>query len=57
MCYYYFTVAFESFYINFQVLKGMSIMNSQIFRKHMREFYPLITKLVCCDQVIMSCRV
>ncbi|KAJ0966984.1 hypothetical protein J5N97_023901 [Dioscorea zingiberensis] len=34
-----------------KVLKGMSVMNSQIFRKHMREFYPLITKLVCCDQM------
>ncbi|KAH7669024.1 guanine nucleotide-exchange factor protein [Dioscorea alata] len=34
-----------------KVLKGMAIMNSQIFRKHMREFYPLITKLVCCDQM------
>lgn len=34
-----------------KVIKGMCLMNSQIFRKHLREFYPLITKLVCCDQM------
>lgn len=34
-----------------QVLKGMCFMNNQMFRKHLREFYPLITKLVCCDQM------
>jgi guanine nucleotide-exchange factor len=34
-----------------KVLKGMCLMNSQIFRNHLREFYPLITKLVCCDQM------
>ncbi|XP_043689203.1 brefeldin A-inhibited guanine nucleotide-exchange protein 5 [Telopea speciosissima] len=34
-----------------KVLNGMCIMNRQIFRKHLREFYPLITKLVCCDQM------
>ncbi|XP_077214476.1 HOPM interactor 7 isoform X2 [Tasmannia lanceolata] len=34
-----------------KVLKGMCLMNSQIFRRHLREFYPLITKLVCCDQM------
>ncbi|WMV59416.1 hypothetical protein MTR67_052801 [Solanum verrucosum] len=34
-----------------QVLRGMCSMNSQIFRSHLREFYPLITKLVCCDQM------
>lgn len=34
-----------------KVLKGMCFMNNQIFRKHMREFYPLLTKLVCCDQM------
>lgn len=34
-----------------KVLKGMCHMNNQIFRKHLREFYPLITKLVCCDQM------
>ena len=38
-----------------QVLKGMGFMNSQIFRRHLREFYPLLTKLVCCDQVF-SCK-
>lgn len=26
-------------------------MNARIFRNHFRDFYPLITKLVCCDQV------
>ncbi|KAK9274482.1 hypothetical protein L1049_021730 [Liquidambar formosana] len=34
-----------------KVLKGMCFMNNQIFRRHLREFYPLITKLVCCDQM------
>lgn len=34
-----------------KVLKGMCFMNSQIFRKHLRQFYPSITKLVCCDQM------
>ncbi|XP_076892587.1 brefeldin A-inhibited guanine nucleotide-exchange protein 5-like [Bidens hawaiensis] len=33
------------------VLKGMCIMDSQIFKKHLRSFYPLITKLVCCEQM------
>ncbi|XP_034700058.1 brefeldin A-inhibited guanine nucleotide-exchange protein 5 isoform X2 [Vitis riparia] len=34
-----------------KVLKSMSFMNNQIFRRHLREFYPLVTKLVCCDQM------
>ncbi|XP_026389644.1 brefeldin A-inhibited guanine nucleotide-exchange protein 5-like [Papaver somniferum] len=34
-----------------KVLNGMCLMNRQIFRKHLREFYPLFTKLVCCDQM------
>ncbi|XP_010246071.1 PREDICTED: brefeldin A-inhibited guanine nucleotide-exchange protein 5 isoform X2 [Nelumbo nucifera] len=34
-----------------KVLEGMCLMNHQIFRKHLCEFYPLITKLVCCDQM------
>ncbi|OVA15766.1 SEC7-like [Macleaya cordata] len=34
-----------------KVLKSMCLMNRQIFRKHLREFYPLFTKLVCCDQM------
>ncbi|XP_057520110.1 brefeldin A-inhibited guanine nucleotide-exchange protein 5 [Amaranthus tricolor] len=34
-----------------RVIKGMSSMNSHIFCKHLREFYPLLTKLVCCDQM------
>ncbi|KAM7505722.1 hypothetical protein LguiB_004626 [Lonicera macranthoides] len=34
-----------------KVLKGMCFMNNHIFRNHLREFYPLITKLVCCDQM------
>lgn len=33
------------------VLKGMSVMDNQIFKKHLRSFYPLITKLVCCEQM------
>ncbi|KAH9621241.1 hypothetical protein KSS87_019631 [Heliosperma pusillum] len=34
-----------------KVIKGMAAMNSCIFRKHLRDFYPLLTKLVCCDQM------
>ncbi|CAA2998750.1 brefeldin A-inhibited guanine nucleotide-exchange 5 [Olea europaea subsp. europaea] len=34
-----------------KVLKGMCDMNSQIFQNHLRDFYPFITKLVCCDQM------
>ncbi|KAL6504030.1 Brefeldin A-inhibited guanine nucleotide-exchange protein 5 [Orobanche gracilis] len=34
-----------------KVLKGMCEMNARIFRNHFRDFYPLITKLVCCDQM------
>ncbi|KAL4180654.1 hypothetical protein AMTRI_Chr12g233700 [Amborella trichopoda] len=37
-----------------KVLKGMSLMNNRIFRKHLEEFYPLITKLVCCDQTSIA---
>lgn len=35
----------------FQVLKGMCAMDNQIFKRHLRSFYPLFTKLVCCEQV------
>lgn len=34
-----------------KVINGMSDMNSIIFRKHLRDFYPLLTKLVLCDQM------
>ncbi|AEE77786.1 HOPM interactor 7 [Arabidopsis thaliana] len=34
-----------------KVLEGMCFMNNTIFRKHMREFYPLLTRLVCCEQM------
>ncbi|KAL0722489.1 hypothetical protein Bca4012_037088 [Brassica carinata] len=33
-----------------KVLEGMCFMNNKIFREHMREFYPLLTRLVCCEQ-------
>ncbi|RDY07326.1 Brefeldin A-inhibited guanine nucleotide-exchange protein 5, partial [Mucuna pruriens] len=33
-----------------KVLQSMCFMNSNIFRRHLRELYPLLTKLVCCDQ-------
>ncbi|XP_028786878.1 brefeldin A-inhibited guanine nucleotide-exchange protein 5-like [Neltuma alba] len=33
------------------VLRSMCSMNKNIFRSHIREFYPLLTKLVCCDQM------
>ncbi|KVI00546.1 Armadillo-like helical [Cynara cardunculus var. scolymus] len=38
-----------------KVLKGMCSMDNQIFRRHLRSFYPLITKLVCCDQMDVRC--
>ncbi|KAI3739034.1 hypothetical protein L2E82_29391 [Cichorium intybus] len=34
-----------------KVLKGMCSMDNKIFRRHLESFYPLITKLVCCDQI------
>ncbi|XP_010520510.1 PREDICTED: brefeldin A-inhibited guanine nucleotide-exchange protein 5-like [Tarenaya hassleriana] len=34
-----------------KVLKGMCFMDNRIFRKHMRELYPLLTDLVCCEQM------
>lgn len=34
-----------------QVLRSMCEMNPQIFKSHLRDFYPSITRLVCCDQV------
>ncbi|XP_061361482.1 brefeldin A-inhibited guanine nucleotide-exchange protein 5 [Gastrolobium bilobum] len=34
-----------------KVLQSMCFMNNKIFRRHIREFYPLLTKLVCCDQM------
>lgn len=41
-------------WVYLQVLKGMCIMDSDIFKRHLREFYPLITKLICCDQVPLT---
>lgn len=37
--------------ITVKVLKGMCRMNNTIFRKYLREIYPMITKLICCDQM------
>ncbi|XP_073128744.1 brefeldin A-inhibited guanine nucleotide-exchange protein 5 [Henckelia pumila] len=34
-----------------KVLNGMCNMEPKIFKNHLRDFYPLITKLVCCDQM------
>ncbi|KAG8390693.1 hypothetical protein BUALT_Bualt01G0110100 [Buddleja alternifolia] len=34
-----------------KVLKNMCEMNKRVFKNHLMEFYPLITKLVCCDQM------
>lgn len=34
-----------------QVLKAMCQMSPQIFKDHLRDFYPYITRLVCCEQV------
>ncbi|GAB2273813.1 Brefeldin A-inhibited guanine nucleotide-exchange protein 5 [Dionaea muscipula] len=34
-----------------KVIRGMTSMSTYIFRRHLRSFYPFITKLVCCDQM------
>ncbi|XP_047971675.1 LOW QUALITY PROTEIN: brefeldin A-inhibited guanine nucleotide-exchange protein 5-like [Salvia hispanica] len=34
-----------------KVMKGMCEMNPQIFKDHLRDFYPYITKLVCSEQM------
>uniref|UniRef100_A0A7N0V6D2 Sec7/BIG1-like C-terminal domain-containing protein n=1 Tax=Kalanchoe fedtschenkoi TaxID=63787 RepID=A0A7N0V6D2_KALFE len=34
-----------------KVLKGMCRMNNTIFKRHLIDFYPPITRLVCCDQM------
>ncbi|XVF88983.1 hypothetical protein PTKIN_Ptkin19aG0095100 [Pterospermum kingtungense] len=34
-----------------KVLKGMCFINSKIFSRHLKEFYPVLTKLVSCDQM------
>eukprot|EP00252_Welwitschia_mirabilis_P011838 TRINITY_DN26310_c0_g2_i1.p1 TRINITY_DN26310_c0_g2~~TRINITY_DN26310_c0_g2_i1.p1 ORF type:complete len:801 (-),score=163.59 TRINITY_DN26310_c0_g2_i1:122-2362(-) len=34
-----------------KVLHGMCIMNNKILKKHLGEFFPSITKLVCSDQM------
>ncbi|KAK4564844.1 hypothetical protein RGQ29_006776 [Quercus rubra] len=34
-----------------KVLKSMCFMNNHIFKRNLRDFYPLLTKLVCCDQM------
>uniref|UniRef100_A0A0D6QU32 SEC7 domain-containing protein n=1 Tax=Araucaria cunninghamii TaxID=56994 RepID=A0A0D6QU32_ARACU len=34
-----------------KVLSGMCIMNKGIFKKHLGEFFPSVTKLVCTDQM------
>ncbi|XP_042002485.1 brefeldin A-inhibited guanine nucleotide-exchange protein 5-like isoform X2 [Salvia splendens] len=34
-----------------KVLKGMCEMNPQIFKDHLRDLYPYITKLVCSEQM------
>ncbi|XP_019193476.1 PREDICTED: brefeldin A-inhibited guanine nucleotide-exchange protein 5-like [Ipomoea nil] len=33
------------------VLRGMSHINSRVFRNHLSEFYPLMTNLMCCEQM------
>ncbi|KAI5415380.1 brefeldin A-inhibited guanine nucleotide-exchange protein 5 [Lathyrus oleraceus] len=34
-----------------KVLQSMCLMNNKIFRRHLRELYPLLTRLVCCEQM------
>ncbi|XP_057802169.1 brefeldin A-inhibited guanine nucleotide-exchange protein 5-like isoform X2 [Salvia miltiorrhiza] len=34
-----------------KVVKGMCQMNPQIFKDHLRDFYPYITKLICSEQM------
>lgn len=44
-------IDFLSLIHGFQVVKGMCEMNPHIFKDHLRDFYPYITKLVCSEQV------
>ncbi|KAK9677003.1 hypothetical protein RND81_11G115400 [Saponaria officinalis] len=34
-----------------KVIEGIAAMNSQLFKKHLREFHPSLTKLASCDQM------
>ncbi|XP_042036168.1 brefeldin A-inhibited guanine nucleotide-exchange protein 5-like isoform X2 [Salvia splendens] len=34
-----------------KVVKAMTVMNPQMFKDHLRDFYPYITKLVCSEQM------
>ncbi|KAE8721996.1 Brefeldin A-inhibited guanine nucleotide-exchange protein 5 [Hibiscus syriacus] len=34
-----------------KVLNGMCFMDNKIFRNNLEVFYPLLTKLICCDQM------
>ncbi|KAK8550374.1 hypothetical protein V6N13_118893 [Hibiscus sabdariffa] len=34
-----------------KVLNGMCFMNNKIFKNNLGVFYPLLTKLICCDQM------
>ncbi|KAE8714059.1 Brefeldin A-inhibited guanine nucleotide-exchange protein 5 [Hibiscus syriacus] len=34
-----------------KVLNGMCFMDNKIFRNNLGVFYPLLTKLICCDQM------
>lgn len=34
-----------------QVLNAMNDMDTAMFKKHLPEFYPYFTKLICSDQV------
>ncbi|XP_051140030.1 brefeldin A-inhibited guanine nucleotide-exchange protein 5-like isoform X2 [Andrographis paniculata] len=37
--------------ITVKVLKGMRKLNPEIFKNHLTEIYPSLTKLVCCEQM------
>lgn len=45
--------------VTMQVLHAMTDMETSMFKKHLPEFYPYFTKLICSDQVsytLVTCR-
>ncbi|XP_073391805.1 brefeldin A-inhibited guanine nucleotide-exchange protein 5 isoform X3 [Physcomitrium patens] len=38
-------------YKSLSVLKALSTMENRVFEKHLPQFYPYLTRLICCDQL------
>lgn len=37
--------------VTVKVLKALSTMENRVFEKHLPQFYPYLTRLICCDQL------